>query len=93
MLNIFRKTTENERKEEEERTEWEYSRYKPAKNRSSDADLRCEGEIMKDKERFGRTRTSLMKHLREEFGRDAADRALRRINKRRTEGYFKHGDT
>lgn len=44
---------------------------------------------MKDKELFGRTRTSLMKHLREEFGRDVADRAMRRINKRRIEGYLK----
>ncbi|MEO9277408.1 MAG: hypothetical protein ABI340_06495 [Nitrososphaera sp.] len=44
---------------------------------------------MEDKERFGRVRTSLMKHLRAEYGIDTADRALRRINKRRTEGYFK----
>lgn len=43
---------------------------------------------MKDKELFGRTRTSLMKHLRAEFGNDIADRALRRINKRIAEGYF-----
>ncbi len=32
---------------------------------------------MKDKERFGRVRTSLMKHLRTEYGRDVADRALK----------------
>ncbi|MGI0047331.1 MAG: hypothetical protein ACREBB_09125 [Nitrosotalea sp.] len=44
---------------------------------------------MKDKELFGRVRTSLMKHLRAEYGNDVADRALRRINKRRTEGYFR----
>ncbi|MEO9308125.1 MAG: hypothetical protein ABI342_07435 [Nitrososphaera sp.] len=89
MLFFNRKTTEEERKEEKEGTDWHFSRYNQAKNRSSDADLRCEEAIMEDKERFGRVRTSLMKHLREEFGRDVADRALRRINKRRTEGYFK----
>ncbi|MGC1708649.1 MAG: hypothetical protein WA799_02450 [Nitrosotalea sp.] len=59
------------------------------KTASNDADLRCEEAIMKDKELFGRTRTSLMKHLRAEYGNDVADRALRRINKRITEGYLK----
>jgi len=43
---------------------------------------------MKDKEQFGRTQTSLMKHLRAEYDNDIADRALRRINKRITEGYL-----
>ncbi|MEO9277918.1 MAG: hypothetical protein ABI340_09105 [Nitrososphaera sp.] len=99
MLNIFRKTTENERKEENLRTylaknktgsrqyEDSLGQYENER-RSSEADLRCEEAIMKDKERFGRVRTSLMKHLRVEYGNDIADRALRRINKRRTEGYF-----
>ncbi len=88
MRNIFKKTTEKERKEEEERTEWHFSRRKQVKTTSSEADLRCEEAIMQDKERFGRVRNSLMKHLRAEFGEDVADRARRRINKRRTEGYF-----
>jgi len=56
---------------------------------SSDADLRCEETIMKDKEQYGRARTSLMKYLRAEYGNDVADRTLRRINNRRTEGYLK----
>lgn len=82
MRNIFRKTTEKERIREN-------SRLNGQKTTSNDADLRCEEAIMKDKEQFGRIRTSLMKHLRAEYGANIADRALRRINKRRTEGYFK----
>lgn len=92
MRNIFRKTTENERKEENVRPFRHFSSSDDAKTASSDADLRCEEAIMKDKELFGRTRTSLMKHLRAEYGLDVADRALRRINKRRTEGYFHLGN-
>ncbi|OLC36167.1 MAG: hypothetical protein AUH84_02035 [Thaumarchaeota archaeon 13_1_40CM_4_38_7] len=89
MLNIFRKTRENERNEENSRFNRGFSRLNGQKSTSSDADLRCEEAIMKDKEQFGRTRTSLMKYLRAEYGNDVADRALRRINKRRTEGYFR----
>ncbi|MGC1708275.1 MAG: hypothetical protein WA799_00525 [Nitrosotalea sp.] len=47
--------------------------------------MRCEEAIMKDREQFGRTRTSLMKYLRAEYGKNVADRALRRINKKRKE--------
>ena len=90
MLFFDRKTTENERKEENERTYQGFSRSNEKKTRSSEADLRCEEAIMKDKEQFGRTRASLMKYLRVEYGNDVADRALRRINKRRTEGYFRN---
>lgn len=82
MRNIFRKTTGKERIRED-------SRLNGQKTASSDADLRCEEAIMKDKELFGRARTSLMKHLRAEYGNNIADRALRRVNKRRTEGYFR----
>lgn len=82
MRNIFRKTTESERIRDN-------SGLNEQKTASNDADLRCEEAIMKDKELFGRTRTSLMKHLRAEYGNDVADRALRRINKRITEGYLK----
>ncbi len=77
------------KQDEEKEGHHNFSWSDDAKNQSSDADLRCEEAIMKDKELLGRTRTSLMKHLRMEYGRDVADRALRRINKRRTEGYFK----
>ncbi len=37
---------------------------------------------MNEKERFGRVRTSMMKTLRKKYGRETADRALSRINKR-----------
>ncbi len=45
-------------------------------------DLECEEAIMRDKERFGRVRTGVMKQLRERYGKKIADRALFRINKR-----------
>ncbi|MDE1727447.1 MAG: hypothetical protein KGH89_09345 [Thaumarchaeota archaeon] len=90
MLNIFRKTTEKERIREDSIPYHGISRSNDAKTSTSDADLICEEAIMKDKELFGRTRTSLMKHLRAEYGRDVADRALRRVNKRRAEGYFRN---
>lgn len=88
MRNIFRKPAEKERIRENSIPHHRFSRSNHRETRSSDADLRCEEAILQDKERFGRTRTSLMKHLRAEFGTDVADRALRRINKRRSEGYF-----
>lgn len=46
------------------------------------ADLECEEAIIKDKERFGRVSTIKMRYLREKYGRDMADRALARIQKR-----------
>lgn len=88
MLNIFRKTTKEERKEDNKRIHLPFSRSNESKMKSSDADLKCEEAILQDKERFGRTRTSLMRHLRAEYGHDVADRALRRINKRKSEGYL-----
>ncbi len=50
------------------------------------AELECEDAIMKDKQRFGRVRTSLMKHLRAKHGDNVANRALSRINKRASQG-------
>ena len=88
MLFFNRKTTEKERKEENSTLYRGFSRSNEPKTKSSDADLRCEEAIMMDKEQFGRARNSLMKYLRAEYDNDAADRALRRINKRRTEGYL-----
>ena len=52
------------------------------KSDENGADLVCEEAIMRDKERFGRVRTGLMKQLRNQYGKDVADRALFRINKR-----------
>ena len=51
-----------------------------------EAELECEDAIMQDKQRFGRVRTSLMKHLRAKHGDVIANRALSRINKRVSEG-------
>jgi len=51
-------------------------------------DLECEEAIIKDKERFGRVRTSLMGYLRAKHGWDSADRALDRVNKRLQEHYL-----
>ena len=51
-------------------------------------DLECEEAIISDKTRFGRTRKSLMKYLRTKYGDEIANRALWRVNRRRTEGYL-----
>jgi len=50
--------------------------------------LECEEAIIKDKERFGRVRASMMGYLRAKHGRNSADRALSRVNKRLQENYF-----
>jgi len=59
-----------------------------AKMRVKLGDLECEEAILKDKERFGRVRTSLMQYLRAKHDRNCADRALSRVNKRLQENYF-----
>jgi len=50
--------------------------------------LECEELILKDKERFGRVRTSMMEYLRAKHSDDIANRALSRVNKRLQENYF-----
>jgi len=50
--------------------------------------LECEEAILKDKERFGRVRASMMGYLRAKHGRSSADRALSRVNKRLQEHYL-----
>jgi len=52
------------------------------------SELQCEEAIIKDKERFGRVRKSLMDSLREKHGRKIPNRALSRVNKRLQEHYF-----
>ena len=47
-----------------------------------EANLITEEAIIKDKERFGRVRNSLMKYLRAKYGNSVADRALWRVNRR-----------
>jgi len=49
-------------------------------------ELECEDAIILDKQRFGRVRTSMMKHLRSTYSEKTANRALSRINKRTSTG-------
>ncbi len=51
-------------------------------------DLECEEAFIKDKERFGRVRASLMEYLRAKNGNQSANRALSRVNKRLQEHYL-----
>ena len=51
-------------------------------------DLECEEAIISDKIRFGRVRKSMMNYLRVKYGKEIANRALWRVNRRRTEGYL-----
>ena len=53
-----------------------------------EANIICEEAIIRDKERFGRVRSSMMEYLRAKYGYDMANRALNRINKRMQENYF-----
>jgi len=53
-----------------------------------EANIICEEAIIKDKERFGRVRTSMMEYLRAKYGLNIANRALNRVNKRMQENYF-----
>ena len=50
------------------------------------SELACEDAIISDKQRFGRVRTSMMKHLRLEYSEKIANRTLARINKRASNG-------
>ena len=67
----------------------ENSSSKEIKESNNGGDLECEDAIMKDKERFGRARTGLMKQLRLQYGQEVADRALLRINKRVSQNSMK----
>ncbi len=55
-------------------------------NKKTSSELECEDLIILDKQRFGRVRTSMMKHLRSEYGEEIANRVLSRINKRASNG-------
>jgi hypothetical protein len=62
------------------------SRNQEEDSNNNQADLECEEAIIKDKQRFGRTRTHLMRHLRAKYGSRIADRAMWRVNKRSIQG-------
>jgi hypothetical protein len=89
MMFFKRKITEEERMQENSRCDEDKTSKKEIQSRSKRGELDCEEAIIQDKERFGRVRKSLMMYLREEYGRQVADRALWRVNRRRTEKYFK----
>lgn len=55
-------------------------------NNEASSELACEDAIILDKQRFGRVRNSMMKHLRSEHGAKIANRVLSRINKRASNG-------
>ncbi len=55
---------------------------------NEEANIICEEAIIKDKERFGRVRSSMMEYLRAKHSDDIANRALSRVNKRLQEHYF-----
>ena len=55
-------------------------------NKVISSELACEDAIILEKQRFGRVRTSMMKHLRLEYGDENANRVLSRINKRASNG-------
>ena len=88
MLFFNRKQAEDKRIQENSRSDEGQTTKKEDSSRSNRGQLDCEEAIIQDKERFGRVRKSLMTCLREEYGRQVADRALWRVNRRRTEGYF-----
>ena len=75
----------NDRIEQEESGELENM---SAEIKQKLGDLECEEAILKDKERFGRVRNSMMNVLRAKNGNDVANRALSRVNKRIQQNYF-----
>ncbi len=77
--------TPNNETEEEEDGEIEKMSWKLKQKLG---DLECEEAILKDKNRFGRVRSSLMEYLRAKNGYDTANRALSRVNKRLQQNYF-----
>lgn len=97
MVLFHRKKVEEERIEENSRANLGYLRSRRQHRTKFDEDststnegnLICEEEIMKDKERFGRARKSKMNYLRSKYGEDVANRALWRVNRRKSDGYFK----
>jgi len=77
--------TQNDDTEQEDNGELEEM---SGKMKQKLGNLECEEAIIKDKERFGRVRSSMMEYLRAKHGDNAANRALSRVNKRLQEHYF-----
>ena len=77
--------TQNDRIEQEESGELENM---SGEIKQKLGNLECEEAILKDKERFGRVRASMMEYLRAKNGNATANRALSRVNKRLQEHYL-----
>jgi len=77
--------TQNDETEQEDYGEL---RNMSAEMKQKLGNLECEEAIIKDKERFGRVRSSMMEYLRAKHSDDIANRALSRVNKRLQENYF-----
>jgi len=77
--------TQNDETEQEDYGEL---RNTSAEMKQKLGNLECEEAIIKDKERFGRVRSSMMEYLRAKHSDDIANRALSRVNKRLQENYF-----
>jgi len=75
----------NDETEQEEDGELENMSAKLKQNLS---ELECEEAIIKDKERFGRARKSMMNVLRVKYSDEIANRALSRVNKRMQKGHL-----
>ena len=58
------------------------------KMKQSLAELECEEAIIKDKERFGRARKSMMNVLRAKYTDEIVNRKLNRVNKRMQKGHL-----
>ena len=61
---------------------------KQGETMNEEANIICEEAIIKDKERFGRVRSSMMEYLRVKYSDEIANRALSRVNKRLQEHYL-----
>ena len=79
--------TPNDETEQEENGEYGMM---SAKLKQNLGELECEEAIIKDKERFGRVRMSMMNMLRAKHGDDIANRALSRVNKRLQKNYLRN---
>ena len=77
--------TQNDETEQEEDGEL---RKMSAKMKQKLGNLECEEAILKDKERFGRVRSSMMEYLRAKHSDEIANRALSKVKKRLQENYF-----
>ena len=89
MRKFWNNTRENKTLQEESTTyKQRLSNFQQNSTTQLQKNMICEEIIIKDKQRFGRVRTSTMQLLREQYGQDTANRALWRVSARKSRGYF-----